>query len=191
MTADDDRFADWIAGLRDGDPLVLQRFFAEFHPALERLAASRIDPGLRRRVGPESIAQSVCRTFLRRAKAGQFEIVDRDALWGLLLSIALTKVREKVRFHGREKRAAGREVPVERSSAVTDGSPGPDEQAVFADELEHIFATLSDEERAIVDLRLADMSQSAIAAEMGVSERTVRRLMGRLEDRLRASLADR
>jgi RNA polymerase sigma-70 factor (ECF subfamily) len=180
----EDRFPDVVRGLREGDPEVLARFFARYGPAIERVAARRLSPGLRRRIGPESIAQSVCRTFLRRAQGGEFEIPDADSLWGLLSAIALTKVQEQVRFHRREKRAVDREVLLDEGA--TERTPGPthEEEALFADEFEHLVAGMSEEERRIVDLRLMDRTQVEIAEELGVSERTVRRIMTRLEARL-------
>jgi hypothetical protein len=80
---------------------------------------------VQRRVGPESIAQSVCRTFLRRAGDGQFQVRDEDALWGLLCAIALTKVRERVRFHRRHRRDLGRERPLCWLHADAGGSLAP------------------------------------------------------------------
>ena len=65
-----------IAGLRTGDSVVMTDFFRRYGPSLEKIAAGRIDGGMRRRVGPETIAQSVCRTFLRRAQDDQFALGD-------------------------------------------------------------------------------------------------------------------
>ena len=188
MADSEDPFDDLVVGLRTGDPLVLARFFEHYGPALERLAARRIDPGFRRRVGPESIAQSVCRTFLRRAQGGEFEIADQDSLWGLLCAIALTKVREKVRFHRRQKRALDREVPLESGlrAPVRDG-PSAEEEVLFTDAFDHVIGSLSEDERSIVDLRLQGETQVAIAERLGMSERTVRRIMAQLEQRLLAA----
>lgn len=186
MNETENGFRDVVRGLREGDPETLARFFERYGPALERVAARRLSPGLRRRIGPESIAQSVCRTFLRRARGGEFEIPDADSLWGLLSAIALTKVREKVRYHRREKRAVDREVLLDGDAAEPAPGPSHEAETLFADEFEHLVARMSEEERRIVDLRLMDRTQVEIAEELGVSERTVRRIMARLEERLLA-----
>jgi RNA polymerase sigma-70 factor (ECF subfamily) len=188
---------DWdelIEGVRSGDDAALHRFFNTYGPALERLAARAIEPQMRRRFGPESIAQSVCRTFLRRARGDGFELTDGDALWRLLCAIALTKVREKVRFHMRHRRGLDREVPLDADGrdphgVSPDRSPPPDEQAAFADAFAHLVESLEDEERRVLELRLEDRTQQEIAAEVGCSERTVRRLMRRLETRLLEAFA--
>lgn len=186
MSPDEARFERWIDGLRTGDALVLTEFMDQYRPALERLASRRIKPGLQRRVGPETVAQSVCRTFLRRAGEGQFELADGDALWRLLCAIALTKVREKVRYHGRQKRSADREVPIEGVRRETPEVSGPsaEETVAFEEQLEQAVAGFSDEERRIFDFRLQDLTQAEIAEEVGVSERTVRRVLKRLEARM-------
>jgi RNA polymerase sigma factor (sigma-70 family) len=67
-------------------------------------------------------------------------------------------------------------------------SAAPDEVVAFAEHLERLLATLEKEERLLLDLRLQDRSQGEIAETLGVSERTVRRLLRRLESRLREAL---
>ena len=185
MTSDDSDWDQLIEGVRAGRPESLHTFFSRYGPALERLAARAIEPGLRRRFGPETIAQSVCRTFLRRAAGNEFELADGDSLWRLLCAIALTKVREKARFHLRQKRGVNREVPLRSAAALAFNSgPSAEDEVLFADQFEHILETLEDEQRQILELRLEGLTQEEIATRMACSERTVRRLLRRLEDRL-------
>ncbi len=64
---------DWdrlIAGLRGGDEEVVTEFCRDYGSRLQRIAERNIGPGLRRRMGPESVVQSACCSFLRRARAG-------------------------------------------------------------------------------------------------------------------------
>lgn len=186
---EDERLAQ---GLRAGDEQAAELFFRRYHRSLERLAQKHLAPGMRRRVGPESIAQSVCRTFLRRAKSGDLQVDTGERLWRLLCAIALIKIREKVRFHRRRKRGVDREVhesageegvtPAEQLAAS--GEADPAEAAAFAESLEGLVASLNGEERKIVELKLAEVSNEEVAQRMGCSDRTVRRLLNRLEERL-------
>ena len=182
---DEAHFDRLIGGLRTGNAEVLQEFMGRYRPALERLASRRIDRGLQRRVGPETIAQSVCRTFMRRTREGQFELTDGESLWGLLCALALTKIREKIRFHRRQKRDIDREVALD--GAAEAAAPSPEAQVAFADQLEHEIASFSEEERLIFDLRLQGSTQEGIAAQAACSESTVRRVLKRMEIRLRAA----
>jgi RNA polymerase sigma factor (sigma-70 family) len=188
-----DRFDDLIRGLRQGDGNAAAEFCRQYGQALERVAESRLPKGLRRRIGPEDVVQSACRTFLRRAKEGQFELTESRNVWSLLCAITLTKVRELSRFHLREKRGVGQEVAAEFSSsagvgsapfAPADPSPSPGEAAEIADQFRHIFESLDEEERQIVELKLEDLTNEQVADRLGSSERTVRRVLKQLQTRL-------
>src|SRR5262249_30472587 len=105
---------DWlIDGLIQGDSEAARVFCQQYGPMLERLDEKNLEAGPRRRVGPESICQSACRTFLRRAQTGEYELADSEGLWKLLCAITLTKVREKARYHRRQKRSIDFERPME------------------------------------------------------------------------------
>src|SRR5436190_23084011 len=106
-----------IQGLRTGDQRAAREFCRQFGDALERLAEKHLPGGLRRRVGPEDVAQSACRTFLRRAGGGEFRLADSEALWRLMCAITLTKVREQTRFHLRQKRGLDLETAADSTAS--------------------------------------------------------------------------
>lgn len=182
-----------IGGLIAGEAHAVRRFCAAYGPALQRIADRRIATPLRPRIDAEDVVQSVYRTFFRRAADGQFALEDASALWRLLCAITLTKVREKARFHTRQRRAPDREVAVD---AGVDGpglqqraaAPGQDEQLALADAMAQLLADLTPQEQALVDLKLQDVPNHEIAARMGCSERTVRRLLGRLKQQFQQAL---
>lgn len=177
--------SDLIQGLYDGEERAMTAFVERYRPALERIADGAIAPGLRNRISGDSVAQSVCRSFLRRMDADPYELQDADALWRLLCAIALTKVREQVRFHRRERRSTEREVPLEGAGDVPARSIPADEVVAFEEELQYVLAKMDDEERRILELRLSGKTQGEIATEMQCSERTVRRLLSGLDQKLR------
>ncbi len=183
-----DDWEDLVEGLREGDPERVNAFVRTFGPALERLAARAIHPGMQRRFGPESIAMSVCRTFLRRAHGGEFDLPDADAVWRLLCAIALNKVRKHTRFHLRERRRADREVPIDWARRERDPVPTPEDLALFADSFAAVVDSLDPGQRRMLELRLAARSHREIAQDLRVSQRTVRRHMAGLETRLRSAL---
>jgi RNA polymerase sigma-70 factor (ECF subfamily) len=184
---------DWlIQGLRQGDPQAIRTFCARYGPLLERVADRHLPGGMRHRVGPESISQSVCRSFLRRARSGEFLLPDSESLWRLLVAITLTKVREKVRFHRRHRRSVDQEVPLaapagdegEEPAELVDPQPSPAEAAEFNDQLEQLLASFDEEEQCVVQLKLQQYNNVEVADRMGCSERTVRRLLQRVQARL-------
>jgi RNA polymerase sigma factor (sigma-70 family) len=181
-----------IGGLRAGDAVTEREFWARYGEALHRLAEKRLSPPLQARVGPEDVAQSACRTFLRRARAGEFQLADSTALWRILCLLTLTKVREQARFHRRRKRSVDREVrlgaPAGDSSApvldVIDVGIAPDDAAALADQMEALFARLDEQERQVVALKLQDLTNDEVALRLNLSERTVRRTLKRVESKL-------
>lgn len=193
MTPPPEQLDLWIDGLRHGQSRVLSDFWQHYGPMLERLADKNLGKGIRPRLGPEDVVQSVCRTFFRRAKEGQFELNDEDGLWRLLVAITLTKVREKTRYHMRAKRAMQNETPM--GGSEEDGpplpavGPSPEEAAEFSDLLEATLSGLDDEERQVVQLKLQDLTHDEVAERMGCSERTVRRILKKVQSRLEGVLA--
>lgn len=193
MAPDDE--AHWqqmIQGLRDGEPRIVQQFCDQYGAQLERVAEKHLPGALRRRVGAEDVVQSVCRTFFRRAGGGEFQLADSESLWRLLCAITLTKVREQARFHLRQKRGIDQEVPVAPFSGadstpghvIVDRGPNPAAAAEFADQFQQVIATLDEEERQVVDLKLQECTNDEVAERLQCSERTVRRILKRAQARL-------
>ncbi len=184
---------DWdaiVRGLRNGEPAVIRQFCDQYGAALERLAERRIAAGLRRRVGGDDVAQSVCRTFLRRAQIGEFQLTDSEALWSLLCAITLTKVREQTRFHLRGKRGVDREIHRAAQESTSGRSPffdkptaepSPADAAEFTDQFTRLIESLDAEERQLIDLKLQQCTNEEIAERMNCSERTVRRILKRVQ----------
>lgn len=189
-----DRWQELIDGLRTGDGEAGRAFWNQYGPALERIAGDYLAGAVRRRVGPEDVVQSVCRTFLRRAREGEFRLEDAEDLWRLLCAITLTKVREQVRYQQRKKRSTAQEQDIaaddDARGVAEPAAPGPTpaEAAEFADLFEQLLASLDEEERQIVDLKLQEHTHLEIARQLKSSERTVRRILHRVKERLGAML---
>lgn len=194
MADADNGWRSWVRRLADGENEVVNEFWGQYGDRLQGLAAKFLTSKLYRREGPEDVVQSVCRTFLRRAKAGQFDLADRDSLWRLLCAITVAKVREKARYHGRQKRSFEQERPLDGSRIgavpVEASEPTPAEAAEFADELQGLLDTMDDEEREVVLLRIEDYTYPEIAEKLGRSKRTVRRILKRIQSRLERMLEE-
>jgi RNA polymerase sigma factor (sigma-70 family) len=103
--------------------------------------------------------------------------------------ITLTKAREQVRFHRRQKRSVGQEIRFDRSPSDSSAMDVPDpntdrpEAEDIADRLGELLGSLTDEERGVVELKLQDLTNDEIAVRLNCSERTVRRIMKRVSAR--------
>src|SRR5262245_53695253 len=185
----------WLTALVDGEEAAVAEFWREYGGRLNRLADRHLSPQLQRRVGSDDVIQSVCRTFFRRAREGQFKLPDAEALWRLLCVITLTKCRLVARFHLRGRRTLDREQPLDGRPGETAGPAEavaaqlpPDQSAEMGDELARLLAALDPEEQQVVDLKLQEHTNGEIAQKTGCSERTVRRIVQRVQSRLRGIL---
>jgi RNA polymerase sigma-70 factor (ECF subfamily) len=189
-----DAWQAFLARLRSGESAATRQFCDEFGPSLHKLAAAQMPDGLRRRVGAEDVVQSACRTFLRRARDRQFELADSQGLWQLMRAITVAKVREQARFHLRQRRGLQREAAAPNDSGgnwhVAGREPAPDAAVAFADELRHLLQALDGDERQVLKHKLAGRTNAEAAVALGMSERSVRRLLGRLRTRWERALAE-
>ena len=188
----------WLNALVEGDERAVAEFWQTYGDRLNRLADRHLSPRLQRRVESDDVIQSVCRTFFRRAREGQFELPDAEALWRLLCVITLNKCRLLARFHGRARRGLDREQPWNGSAGADNSSPcepaaddpAPDEAAELADELARLVSGLDAEEQQLVELKLQEHTNEEIAAQLHCSERTVRRVLQRVQSHLRQKLTE-
>lgn len=196
MAETNHQWRSWVRRLAEGDEQVVNEFWGQYGHRLQGLAAQHLTARLYRREGPEDVVQSVCRTFLRRARAGQFELADSESLWRLLCAITLTKVREKARYHHRQKRQFDRERFLDAASddsraagpQIAASEPTPAEAAEFADQLQQLLGAMDEEERRLVEMKLEGYTNQEMADKLGCSERTVRRILKRVQSQLARTL---
>ena len=75
-------------------------------------------------------------------------------------------------------------------NALAGGEPPPDEAAELDDELQRLLSGLDPEEQQVVDLKLQEHTNEEIAEKVGCSERTIRRVLARVQSRLRGMLEE-
>src|SRR5215467_15633241 len=92
-------FAEFLARLHGGDDAAAQELFGRFTHQLIALALRHIDAGLRHKVDPEDVVQSVYKSFFFRYGAGNQGVVNWNSLWGLLSLIAVRNCAERAAYH--------------------------------------------------------------------------------------------
>ena len=80
---------------------------------------------MRRRVEPEDVAQSVYRSFFRKAEDDRYVLEKSGDLWKLLAAITVSKVRGQVEFHTAKKRGVYTEESLNAAAACTVSVPKP------------------------------------------------------------------
>jgi RNA polymerase sigma factor (sigma-70 family) len=148
--------------------------------------------GLNKRKGDlEDIVQSALKSFFQRCGQGQFQLKSRSALWALLVRVTLHKCGHRAEYAFAEKRNVANEAecqaPQEFSVAEIEGlarDPSPDEVAILAETVEQLLQGLELHQQKIVRLRLEGKSSADIAALVGISQKSVQRVLRGVRDRL-------
>ncbi|MEM6688768.1 MAG: ECF-type sigma factor [Planctomycetota bacterium] len=182
----------WFEALAANEPQAVEEFWDQYAGPLRRLAQKQISKSLGRRVDADDVLQSACRTFFRRIGQGEFSCQCDDDLWRLLLTITLNKVRMQARYHSRQCRGLERERSMDFAVAISTGleTDATTQQIDFADYLESIFQYFDIESREVLQRMLDGETQARIATIMRISERTVRRIRVRIQDRLQTLLTE-
>jgi RNA polymerase sigma-70 factor (ECF subfamily) len=185
-------FDDVIGRLRAGDQDAAAEVFRRFASRLIALARTRLDTQMRRKVDPESVAQSVFRSFFLRQANGQFELDDWNSLWSLLVRITLRKCGRRIAAFHAECRDVRREVaaaPMDQESRLPweaiAREPTPEEAASLTETLEYLMGRLDEKQQQVVVLRLQGYTVGEIGRQVGRTERTVHRVLGLVRDGLR------
>jgi RNA polymerase sigma-70 factor (ECF subfamily) len=185
-----DSFADFLNRLQAGEDVAAQELFARFTHQLVALALRHIDGGLRHKVEPEDLVQSVYKSFFLRFGAGNLELLNWNSLWGLLTLITVRKCAERAAYHRAARRDAAREVAPPRGDEATPWldplgrEPTPLEAAVLSETIEQLLAGLDEVERPILELSLQGYTTREISERLGRAERTVRLLREGVRHRL-------
>ena len=87
------------------------------------------------------------------------------------------------------RRAIRRQETLPETPGWADPAPSPEDEALREDtsaELRRLLASLTDDQRAVVQLRAADLATDEIASALGLTQSAVRKAQQRAFERLRA-----
>ncbi|MGI8404438.1 MAG: RNA polymerase sigma factor [Thermomicrobiales bacterium] len=141
----------------------------------------------RLRIGNLHDAEDTAALILLKAFAG-FPPDQRNTFRAWLFTIAH---HTKVDFYRRSARSPGTTFDLHVADHVADGSPTPEEHMLRNDEqasLRRAMSKLTDDQRQVIELRLAGLKGAEIASVIGRSHNSVKMLQHRALNRLRAEL---
>lgn len=185
-------FVEVVQRLDAGDEQAAREVFYRYSQRLTGLARNRLGRGLRPKLDPEDIVQSVFRSFFTRQAKGQFEFTGWEDLWTVLAVITLRKCgRQAETFHAacrdirREWPAAPDSSASPDAYAAVTREPTPDEVAICAETLERLATAMNATECEIFALRLQGYTPLEISGQVaGVSERKVYRVLAQIRKQL-------
>ena len=144
------RSIELVHEVQSGDELALNELFARYQDRVRRIVSVRMGAGLRRLMDEEDIVQEV---FIVAARhIADFEPRSHASILRWLAAIAENKLREKAKYHGRDKRNAAREIRFDSSSTTPTAmrvpepaaaGPTPSQQSVWLEIEELVDACLS------------------------------------------------
>lgn len=187
---DEDEFPQLMKLVRQGDAGAAERLVRLYEADLRLLARVRLtDPFMRRVCDSMDVCQSVLANFFIRASAGQYEPADSNELLNLLAAMVRNKVIDYARRQKSKRRDVRRTSPSDVADVVVI-SPGdsPSQIAANAEILQKFKERLTEEERRIQELRLAETSWEEIAAAVGGTAGSVRKRWMRTVDRISREL---
>ncbi len=187
-----------LAGqLQDGSNDAATLLFDRFGPWLQKAVDHKIGARLRRRIDTDDILQSAFWSFFRRTTDGQYNFEHSGALCRMLLTIAENKIRKAADFHHRQRRDVDREQSMNHGDSPPMTDDRQWQQAAFElaetiDEIAEIVDGLEPRDAEFFRRKFfLGHSSGKIAAETGWSLATVKRVLRRVTDRVRAQVKTR
>jgi len=166
---------------RAGDHDAAETLYARFHRRLVGLIRSRLARRLARRIDPEDVVLSAYRSFFLSVRRGGVTEAAED-LWPLLTTFALRKLARQARRHSAARRSCHRESWDQDPAAIAEAPDQTAEQAaILSEEFQSLLDRLEPVEREVVMRTLNGEDRSVIAGSLGVHERTVRRILERIQ----------
>ena len=185
-----------VCRIEQGDDQAAEVLFDRFVDRLVELTARRLSPQLARRVDPEDVVQSACRSFFRRARAGEYDERTTDDLWSLLAAITVNKTRKAVRYHTAQKRSVYSEdgttsllLYAKIAPEFLAQGPSPEEAAMLQEETIAMMRRRSPLHRKILEYHLQGHADDETARMASCSQRTVRRALDLARDDLARRLS--
>jgi RNA polymerase sigma-70 factor (ECF subfamily) len=176
---------DLVNAASGGEQPAIDELITRLLPRLQLFVRLQMGQALRERENSADLVQSVCVDLLSHLDGFRYESEEQFVSW--LFAAALNKVREKVRYHGRERRDPGRErtgLDGAQLDAVHGGDVTTPSRVAMgredAERLERAFDQLPADYREVVVLaRVVGLPHAEIARRLGRSEAATRKLLGR------------
>jgi DNA-directed RNA polymerase specialized sigma24 family protein len=187
----EESFTGLVRRVRSGDPEAAAELVRQFEPEVRIRVRTwlRLRGGeFRRTFDSMDVCQSVLANFFVRASAGQYELAAPDNLMGLLAVMARNKLCEYVKRQQAERRDVRRTSEIGSESMLPADQVTPSRIVAGRELLAEFRSRLSEEERGIGDLRMADCGWAQVAAELGGSAEGRRKQWARAVDRVAREL---
>jgi RNA polymerase sigma factor (sigma-70 family) len=190
----DDDFADLMARAKAGDQAAIRDFLLRFEPEVRMMVRARLPKKLRTQFDSLDIVQAVWQSFFSDLPQDTPDFLKVEHVHGFLAGVVRNKVYEQHRKLTRTAkynisreerlyiRRGDRDVPRE----VISPEPSPSQAAQASDRMAQLTEGRSPSEVKVITLRREGLTFDEIAAQIGVNEKTVRRIIDSARSRMEA-----
>jgi RNA polymerase sigma factor (sigma-70 family) len=187
MTPEDTSFTQFLARLSTGDQEAAREIYERFVGQLVALAARKLDRRLGAKADPETVAHSAFESFFVRYRSGAVEVHNWGMVFGLLAHITVRKALNRNRYHRQQRRDDTGTVSFEDWQAVARG-PSVEDEVEVAELLTATLNGFDPDEREVIETYMNGSTPGAVAQKVGLSTRTVQRILERFRTRLQGLL---
>ena len=183
----DDNVRAFLARIQDGDEDAARELLARYEAEVRLVVRRQLPRLLRSRFDSLDFLQSVWGSFFRRVRTSSAEFDDSRHLVAFLARAAKNKVIDEYRRAGSLKHNMHREEPLwddtEGARELTYENDTPSEVAQANEALGRLRDLLPGDRQAILDLKAEGLSSGEVGVRLGISERTVQRVIEDLRRR--------
>jgi RNA polymerase sigma factor (sigma-70 family) len=170
-----------------GEESAATALYLRYAARLRALAREYCAPSFGGRFDADDVVQSVFRAFFQGARRQAYTVPPSGELWGLLMVLALNKIRNLVSHHRAGKRAIHHTTALSDIESHVALSTNDSAAALLRMVLDEYLSGLPDSNRCIIQLRIEGYAVAEIAEQSGRSRRTVERVLQDFRTRLSRS----
>ena len=191
---DDDDLAGLIERVKAGDADAIRDLIHRFEGDVRTIVRVRLPQSLRSQFDSMDFVQAVWQSVLTKDGQDLGQFTNARHFRGFLAGVARNKVFEEHRRRTRTRKySLKREEPLyvrrgdrELPREVPAPDPTPSQDAQAHDRFAQLVAGRSAQEAEVVELRRRGLTFEEIAAQTGLSERSVRRIIEAIRQRMEA-----
>jgi RNA polymerase sigma factor (sigma-70 family) len=184
----------FLARIQAGEEAAARELLTRYEAEVRLVVRRQLPRLLRSRFDSLDFLQSVWGSFFRRVRGGPAEFEDSRHLVAFLARAARNKVIDEFRRAGSRKQDMHREEPLwvdgGRPKELAAAIDTPSQVAQAREVLGKLRDLLPEDRREIVALKVEGLSSKDIGERLGISERTVQRVLEDLRRRTQSEWED-
>jgi RNA polymerase sigma-70 factor (ECF subfamily) len=178
-----------LARIRGGDEEAARELLSRYETKVRLVVRRQVPRLLRSRFDSIDFLQSVWGSFFHRIRTGSNDLEEEKNLIAFLAWAARNKVIDEYRRAATQRQDIHRELPLrdmgERGEKLVATDETPSQVAQAREMYGRLRDLLPEDRRVILELKAAGFSSEEIGNRLGISERTVQRVLENLRYRAR------